>query len=188
MISGGNNFNYFPENQLTKFPLCSPTSLFYFRRFLWRILRRRECFWTPLRLSIQRTSQEALCQSRSQVKSISCLYYYCALTVTSDSSSGRETNTPTRSTQIAYLTAESATITSRIIGSRMGRIDYCNSLLYYKPTTDPKQSRQTASSRDVSVKPLLKSLHRLSRHIHTVGHKKRASYIVRITLANMDRF
>jgi len=28
MTSGGNNFNYFPENQLTKFKLCPPTYLF----------------------------------------------------------------------------------------------------------------------------------------------------------------
>jgi len=28
MTSCGNNFNYFPENQLTKFKLCPPTSLF----------------------------------------------------------------------------------------------------------------------------------------------------------------
>ena len=30
MTSGGNNFNYFPDNQLTKFKLCPPTSLFLF--------------------------------------------------------------------------------------------------------------------------------------------------------------
>jgi len=29
MTYGGNDFNYFPENQLTKFKLCSPTSLFF---------------------------------------------------------------------------------------------------------------------------------------------------------------
>jgi len=28
MTPGGNNFNYFPENQLTKFKLCPPNSLF----------------------------------------------------------------------------------------------------------------------------------------------------------------
>ena len=28
MTSGGNNFNYFPENQLTTFKLCPPSSLF----------------------------------------------------------------------------------------------------------------------------------------------------------------
>ena len=30
MTSGGNKFNYFPENHLTKFKLCPPTYLFYF--------------------------------------------------------------------------------------------------------------------------------------------------------------
>jgi len=29
MTSGGNYFNYFPENELTKFKLCPPTSLFF---------------------------------------------------------------------------------------------------------------------------------------------------------------
>ena len=51
ILHGGNNFNYFPENQLNKFKLCPP-QLPYFcplpREFLRRILRRRGCFWTPL--------------------------------------------------------------------------------------------------------------------------------------------
>ena len=34
MTSGGNNFNYFPENQLTKSKICPLTSLFLPQRFL----------------------------------------------------------------------------------------------------------------------------------------------------------
>jgi len=50
MTFGGNNFNYFPENQLTKFKLCpTPTCLFVStRRFLWRILRCLGCLCMPL--------------------------------------------------------------------------------------------------------------------------------------------
>ena len=64
MTSGGNNCNYFPENQLTKFSavlqfkhsekmslVLSPPNFLIFvppRGFLWRILRRRGCLWTPL--------------------------------------------------------------------------------------------------------------------------------------------
>ena len=50
MTSGGNNFNYFPENQLTKFKLCPLPNFLIFvpQRICVTHFASRGCLWTPL--------------------------------------------------------------------------------------------------------------------------------------------
>ena len=70
MTSGGNNFNYPPENQLTKFKLCLPTSLFFPPRISVTHFGSPEgCLWTTLSAEI------SPCPSSRSICTCTCRRY-----------------------------------------------------------------------------------------------------------------
>jgi len=85
MTSGGNNFNYFPENQLTKFKLANQLPYFFAppppKGFLGRILCRGGCLWTPLPVGCEAAKIGAFIWNPNPTVTKRQVSYYCGVQI-----------------------------------------------------------------------------------------------------------